>query len=84
MEKTLLNSFHFDSSEYGQIIWGWCDDCVHEANNHKTFKPKISDLIIKSNLSAKEKTKVRKELFEDLLLDDKATEKPKGIYAFRK
>lgn len=84
MEKTLLNSFGFNSDEYGQIVWGWCNDCVHEANNHKTFKPKISDLIIKSNLSAKEKTKVRKELFEDLLLDDKPKEKLKGIYANRK
>ncbi|HBY68226.1 MAG TPA: hypothetical protein DEG69_10985 [Flavobacteriaceae bacterium] len=84
MEKTLLNNFHFNSDQYGQIIWGWDDECVHEANNHKTFKPKISDLIIKSELPAKDKTIVRKELFDDLLLDDKPKEKPKGIFANRK
>ena len=84
MEKTLLNSFYFISDTHGQITWAWCDECVYEANHHKTFKPKISDLIIRSSLTAKDKTKVRKELFDDLMREYMPKEKLKGIYANRK
>ena len=84
MEKTLLNNFFFDSEILGLVAWGWNDDCVHEANYHKNFKPKIGDLWIKTKLSNKDKTKVRKELYDDLMLEYKVKQKPTGIYANRK
>lgn len=84
MEKTLLNNFFFDSEILGEVVWGWNDDCVYEANNHKTFKPKLSDLHIKTKLSIKDTAKVRRELFEDLMLEYKVKQKPTGIYANRK
>ena len=84
MEKTLLNNFFFDSEIFGVVAWGWNDDCVYEANNHKTFKPKLSDLNIKTKLSIKHTTKVRRELYEDLMLEYKIKQKPTGIFAHRK
>lgn len=68
MNQPKRYSFHFQSELHSEEIrWRYTDEADHAANVHKTFKPKLSDLIIESKLDRQLKTEIRRELLEDLL-----------------
>ena len=68
MNQPKRYSFHFQSELHPEEIrWRYTDEADHAANVHKTFKPKLSDLIIESKLDRQLKTEIRRELLEDLL-----------------
>jgi hypothetical protein len=68
MNQPKRYSFHFQSELHPEEIrWRYTDQADHAANVHKTFKPKLSDLIIESKLDRQLKTEIRRELLEDLL-----------------
>tara|TARA_R100001015_G_scaffold3550_1_gene1230 strand:+ start:37 stop:312 length:276 start_codon:yes stop_codon:yes gene_type:complete len=68
MNQPKRYSFHFQSELHPEEIrWRYTDEADHAANVHKTFKPKVSDLIIESKLDRQLKTEIRRELLEDLL-----------------
>ena len=66
--EPLRYSFYFKSEIHPEWIrWRWKDECDHEANKHKTFKPKISDLKILSEVPKELKTEIRRELYNDIV-----------------
>tara|TARA_R110002020_G_scaffold5517_1_gene22933 strand:- start:1899 stop:2174 length:276 start_codon:yes stop_codon:yes gene_type:complete len=68
MNQPKRYSFHFQSELHPEEIrWRYTDEADHAANVHKTFMPKLSDLIIESKLDRQLKTEIRRELLEDLL-----------------
>ena len=68
MNEPKRYSFQFQSELHPEEIrWRYTDEADHAANVHKTFKPKLSDLIIESKLDRQLKTEIRRELLEDLL-----------------
>ena len=71
MNQPKRYSFHFQSELHPEEIrWRYTDEADHAANVHKTFKPKLSDLIIESKLDRQLKTQIRRELLEDILKED--------------
>ena len=50
------------------ILWRYTDEADHAANNHRTFKPKVSDLVIMNqDLPKQLKLDIRHELLSDIL-----------------
>jgi len=71
MDKPRRYSFHFETDLHPDLVgWRYTDEADHGANVHKTFKPKVSDLVIETKLDGKLKTQIRRELFEDILKED--------------
>jgi hypothetical protein len=71
MDKLRRYSFHFETDLHPDLVrWRYKDDADHAANVHKTFKPKLSDLVIETKLDGKLKTQIRRELLEDILKED--------------
>jgi hypothetical protein len=64
--------FSFDSDLIPHtILWRYTDEAVHAANNHKTYKPKVSDLVIMNQGLPKQlKLDIRHELLSDILQGD--------------
>jgi len=71
MNEPKRYSFHFETDLYPDLVrWRYTDEADHAANVHKTFKPKVSDLVIETKLDGKLKTQIRRELLEDILKED--------------
>jgi len=71
MDKPKRYSFHFETYLHPDLVrWRYTDEASHAANYHKTYKPKLSDLVIETKLDGKLKTQIRRELFEDILKED--------------
>ena len=71
MDKQKRYSFHFESDLHPDLVrWRYTDEANHAANYHKTYKPKLSDLVIETKLDGKLKTQIRRELLEDILKED--------------
>jgi hypothetical protein len=71
MNKPKRYSFHFETDFHPDLVrWRYTDEADHAANVHKTFKPKLSDLVIETKLDGKLKTQIRRELLEDILKED--------------
>ena len=71
MNEPKRYSFHFESDLHPDLVrWRYTDEADHAANVHKTFKPKLSDLVIETKLSRELKTEIRRELLEDILKED--------------
>ena len=64
--------FCFESDQHDEtILWRYTDEAVHAANNHRTFKPKVSDLVIMNQELPKQlKFDIRHELLSDILQGD--------------
>ena len=68
MNEPKRYSFHFQSELHPEEIrWRYTDAADHAANVHKTFKPKLSDLIIESKLDSQLRRDIRHELLADIL-----------------
>ena len=68
MNKLRRYSFHFETDLHPDLVrWRYTDEADHAANYHKTFKPKLSDLIIETKLPRELKTEIRRELLADIL-----------------
>jgi hypothetical protein len=64
-------SFLFESDLHPDLVrWRYTDEADHAANAHKTFKPKLSDLVIETKLPRELKTEIRRELLADILKED--------------
>ena len=71
MNQPKRYSFHFQSELHPEEIrWRYTDEADHAANFHKTFKPKVSDLVIETKLPRELKTEIRRELLADILKED--------------
>ena len=71
MDKLRRYSFHFESDLHPDLVrWRYTDEASHAANVHKTFKPKLSDLVIETKLPRELKTEIRRELLADILKED--------------
>ena len=71
MNEQKRYSFHFESDLHPDLVrWRYTDEADYAANVHKTFKPKLSDLVIETKLDGKLKTQIRRELLEDILKED--------------
>ena len=71
MDKLRRYSFHFESDLHPDLVrWRYTDEADHAANVHKTFKPKLSDLVIETKLPRELKTEIRRELLADILKED--------------
>jgi len=69
-------NFYFKSDHYEDlIIWDWSEDSQHKAWKWSkgSWKPKESDLVIKTQLPEDLFPKIKKELYEDIM----ASEHPK-------
>ena len=68
MDKLRRYSFHFESDLHPDLVrWRYTDEADYAANVHKTFKPKVSDLVIETKLPRELKTEIRRELLADIL-----------------
>ena len=68
MNEPRRYSFHFESDLHPDLVrWRYTDEADHAANVHKTFKPKLSDLVIETKLPRELKTEIRRELLADIL-----------------
>ena len=66
--QTKRYSFHFQSELHPEEIrWRYTDEADHAANFHKTFKPKVSDLVILTKLPKQLSRDIRHELLADIL-----------------
>jgi hypothetical protein len=71
MDKLRRYSFYFESDLHPDLVrWRYTDEADHAANVHKTFKPKLSDLVIETKLARELKTEIRRELLADILKED--------------
>ena len=53
------------------ILWRYTDEAEYQANNHKTYKPKVSDLVILNQELPKQlKIDIRHELLSSILQDE--------------
>tara|TARA_R100000234_G_C4966981_1_gene164397 strand:+ start:260 stop:502 length:243 start_codon:yes stop_codon:yes gene_type:complete len=53
------------------ILWRYTDEAEYQANNHKTYKPKVSDLVIMNqDLPKQLKIDIRHELLSSILQDE--------------
>jgi len=64
--------FGFKSELHDEtVLWRYTDEAEHQANNHKTYKPKVSDLVIMNkDLPKQLKLDIRHELLSDILQGD--------------
>jgi len=64
--------FSFNSDLHlDTILWRYTDEAEHQANNHKTYKPKVSDLVIMNQELPKQlKIDIRHELLSSILQDE--------------
>ncbi len=64
--------FSFNSDLIPHTInWRYTDEAEHQANNHKTYKPKVSDLVIMNQGLPKQlKIDIRHELLSSILQDE--------------
>ena len=68
MNEPKRDSFHFQSELHPEEIrWRYTDEADHAANFHKTFKPKVSDLVILTKLPKQLSRDIRHELLADIL-----------------
>ena len=64
-------TFYFKSELYPDFVeWRYRDEVDREANFHKTWRPKVSDLIILTKLDRQLKTEIRHELLASILTED--------------
>ena len=71
MNEPKRYSFHFESDLHPDLVrWRYTDEADHAANVHRTFKPKLSDLVIETKLPRELKTEIRRELLADILKED--------------
>ena len=71
MNEPKRYTFHFESDLHPDLVrWRYTDEADHAANVHKTFKPKLSDLVIETKLPRELKTEIRRELLADILKED--------------
>ena len=67
MNQPKRYSFHFESDLHPDLVrWRYTDEADHAANVHKTFMPKLSDLVIETKLPRELKNEIRRELLASM------------------
>lgn len=73
--------FGYDD-EGSNVEWYWSDQVKQY---HKTWKPKVSDVIIKQLTDKKQYDRIQKEIWEEVMLSENPKkQKLTGIYKMRK
>ena len=76
-------TFYFNSELYPDLVeWRYRDEVDREANFHKTWRPKVSDLIILTKLDRQLKTEIRHELLASILTEDVCPTQKKRLVLF--
>jgi len=66
--RMTLNSFYINTEHHQEPVeYGFQDAVIHEANNWKTWVPKISDIKVITKLDKDVKVLVRREIHQDIL-----------------
>ena len=64
----ILNSFYITTKLHSEPVeYGFQDAVIHEANNWKTWTPKVSDIKVITKLDKDVKVLVRREIHQDIL-----------------
>ena len=64
----ILNSFYITPEHHTEPVeYGYQDAVIHEANNWKLWKPKVSDIKVRTKLDKDVKVLVRREIHQDIL-----------------
>jgi len=62
-EDAIKYSFYFETDLHPEMVrWRYKDEAVHAAYCHRTYKPKLSDLVIETKLPKDLKLQIRREL----------------------
>ncbi len=68
ISKNYNYSFYYKSDLYDEEVrYRWKKEYDHEANHHKTYKPKLSHLEIISEVPKELRAEIRKEIYEDIM-----------------
>ena len=63
-----MNTFYITTEHLTEPVeYGFQDAVIHEANNWKTWIPKVSDIKVKTKLNKDVKVLVRREIHQDIL-----------------
>jgi hypothetical protein len=66
-EDAIKYSFYFETDLHPEMVrWRYKDEAVHAAFCHRTYKPKLSDLVIETKLPKDLKLQIRRELLESM------------------
>ena len=64
----ILNSFYITTEHHTEDVeYGYQDAVLHEANNWRLWKPKVSDIKVRTKLNKDVKVLVRREIHQDIL-----------------
>jgi len=64
----ILNSFYITTEHHTEDVeYVYQDAVIHEANNWKLWKPKVSDIKVRTKLDKDVKVLVRREIHQDIM-----------------
>ena len=70
--ELLKNSFYFESDLHPEKVrWRYKNEALRPAYFHKTYKPKLSDLVIETKLPKDLKLEIRRDLLASIQEDDR-------------
>ena len=70
--ELLKNSFYFESDLHPEKVrWRYKNEALRPAYFHKTYKPKLSDLVIETKLPKDLKLEIRRDLLASIQQEDK-------------
>ena len=68
----LKNSFYFESDLHPEKVrWRYKNEALRPAYFHKTYKPKLSDLVIETKLPKDLKLEIRRDLLASIQEEDR-------------
>tara|TARA_R100000329_G_C7449656_1_gene158214 strand:+ start:46 stop:285 length:240 start_codon:yes stop_codon:yes gene_type:complete len=70
--ELLKNSFYFESDLHPEKVrWRYKNEALRPAYFHKTYKPKLSDLVIETKLPKDLKLDIRRDLLASIQEEDR-------------
>ena len=70
--ELLKNSFYFESDLHPEKVrWKYKNEALRPAYFHKTYKPKLSDLVIETKLPKDLKLEIRRDLLASIQEEDR-------------
>jgi|TARA_R100000353_G_scaffold46358_1_gene37115 hypothetical protein len=70
--ELLKNSFYFESDLHPEKVrWRYKNEALRPAYFHKTYKPKLSDLVIETKLPKDLKLEIRRDLLASIQEEDR-------------
>ena len=70
--ELLKNSFYFESDLHPEKVrWRYKNEALRPAYFHKTYKPKLSDIVIETKLPKDLKLEIRRDLLASIQEEDR-------------